>query len=211
MLNIFIIDHRPVLRFGIRYLLDNSVKDFLLHEFNSFQEINLCMDQNLPSPNLIFIGADAELKGTQILPKLRNIFDASRFIIYDIDTKPNEGIKYLRSGAHGYLSNKSDLDSLAYCIKTVMDGKFYIDPRDLHTILEGFVLETTVFGGKRHVRQLPLTPRQNEIAGLFAMGMSTSKIAKKLALSSSTVSTVKSTIYKKLKIDNVVDLKAAMS
>lgn len=209
MLNIFIIDQRPILRLGIRYLLDHSLKDFQLHDFNSFQEVSSRV--NVPSPNLIFIGAETRLQGIRILPELRKIFHNSRFVIYDLDAKADEGIKYLRSGAHGYLSKKSDLDTLMNCIETVMDGKFYIDPKDLHTMLEGLVHGSRVPRERESFQRSTLTPRQNEIASLFAQGMSTSKIARKLGLSSSTVSTVKSTIYEKLKIDNVVDLKAAMA
>jgi DNA-binding NarL/FixJ family response regulator len=147
----------------------------------------------------------------QILPDLKKIYHNSRFIIYDLDAKDNEGIKYLRSGAHGYLSKKSDLDTLSHCIQTVLDGKFYIDPKDLHTMLEGLTQGNRVSGKRGAVRRLMLTDRQNEIANLFAEGMSTSSIAKKLGLSPSTISTVKSNIYQKLKIDNVVDLREALS
>ncbi len=162
MQHIFIIDYRSVIRFGIRYLLNNSVKDFRLHEFGSFREINSSMD--LPRPNLIFTGSDSELKGIHILPTAQQNFNDRRFVIYDIDAKTNECIQYLRSGAHGYLSNKRGLGSLDHCIKTVMAGKFCIDPRDLHTMPEGLVHDIAASGGRSYVRRLTLSPRQNEIA-----------------------------------------------
>lgn len=209
MLNIFIIDHRPVIRFGIRYFLEHSMKDFRLHDFSSVQEAG--SEFNLPSPNLIFLGAEADSQHIRILPEIKKAFPNGKLIIYDLDTRANEGIKYLRSGAHGYLSKMSDLETIKNCIQVVMDGKFFIDPKELHLLLEGLVLGNRVSRERATARRFVLTPRQNEIASLFAVGMSTSKIAKKLGLSSSTISTVKSTIYDKLKIDNIVDLREAMS
>jgi DNA-binding NarL/FixJ family response regulator len=51
-----------------------------------------------------------------------------------------------------------------------------------------------------------LTPRQNEIALLLANGATTTAISQKLGLHMSTVSTFKSIIYRKLNVQNVVQL-----
>ncbi|PWJ57094.1 DNA-binding NarL/FixJ family response regulator [Dyadobacter jejuensis] len=207
MLNIFIIDHRPIPRFGIRYLLNQSLKNFQLHDFNSVNEISSRI--NLPTPNLIFIGADPELPGIQILQRLKRVFCDSRFIVYDLETKAGEGVKFFRSGAHGFLSKLSDLDSLSQCLKTVMDGKLYLDAKDLTMILEEILVGSKP--SQRSFRQFTLSQRQKEIASLFAKGMGTSGIAKKLGLSPSTVSTVKAKVYQKLNINNVVDLKSTLA
>jgi DNA-binding NarL/FixJ family response regulator len=208
MLNIFLLDQRPVIRSGIRYLIEHSLTDYELHDFTSIQQVSSRMD--FSSPNLFIIGLEIDSHGPWILFKLKKMFPDCRFVMYDLSTKADGAIKYLRSGAHGYLSKNSDIETLRNCIQTVMAGKFYIDPRELLKMLDGLVFCCKTFSGSGSVRRLPLTQRQNEIAILFAQGMSTSKIARKLGLSSSTISTVKMTIYDKLKIDSVVDLREAM-
>jgi DNA-binding NarL/FixJ family response regulator len=144
-----------------------------------------------------------------MLTELREMYQNSRLIVYDPNARNSDGIKYFRSGAHGYLSKNIDSAIFKNCVETVMDGKFYIDPRDLHMILERSINASKLVQDINN--GIPrLTQRQGEIASCFAQGMSTSQIAKKLGLSSSTISTVKARIYEKLKIDNIVDLKEAM-
>jgi len=51
-----------------------------------------------------------------------------------------------------------------------------------------------------------LTPREKEVALLIVDGIKTSVIAKKLAIKSNTVSTIKRNIFKKLSIESEVGL-----
>ena len=204
MHSVFIVDHRPVLRLGLRYLVEQIFKDVHLTDFSSIYDLPPVFEKSR-IPELIFLGAAADLRQLQFIPKLKATYGNTKLIVYDPEGKAEEAIKFLRSGANGYLSKSSDLETINNCIKHVMSDKFYIDPVDMHALVEALVGNRE---NKRHMpSRSPLTSRQNEIASLLAQGLGTSKIANKLGLKSSTVSTVKATIYEKLKVDSVIGIR----
>jgi len=208
MLHVFIIDQRPIPRLGIRYILENNFDDVHVTDFNNVQESK--SDTATKSPDLIFLGIDEESQTLNSINELKVSYPKSGIIVNNQDTKIDNGISYLRSGAHGYLSKRSDLSTLRDCVQAVLNRKFYIGPTDIDTLLSELVGANKTYRSVVPGKVLSLTPRQREIAQLFAEGMSTSGIAKKLGLQSSTVSTVKSNIYGKLKVDNVIGLKEIM-
>lgn len=208
MLNVFIIDQRPLRRLGIRYILENNFEDINVADFNSVQESK--SDGTPKVTDLIFLGIEEGAENLIYIDELKSSYPHSRVIVYNQDGKSEHGIGYLRSGAHGYLSKRSDLNTLRDCVKAVSNRKFYIDPTDIDTLLGELASGNKRYKSVEPAQVFSLTPRQREIAQLYAEGMSTSGIAKKLGLQSSTVSTVKSNIYGKLKVNNVIGLKEVM-
>lgn len=209
MLNVFIIEQKPILRLGIKYFLEKEFKDFGLMEFDNFQESrSAAYTQN---PDLIFLGVDGDFENMSGLTEVKNLYRESRLIVWDSEAKAETGIEYLRSGAQGYLSKRSDLAMLGVCVQTVMEGKIYLEPEYLEILIRGLKTSSKTFRKQIHSPNFSLSPRQHEVALLLMQGMSTSEIAIKLGLQSSTVSTVKSAIYTKLHVNSVVMLKEVMS
>ncbi|MEO6685034.1 MAG: hypothetical protein ABIN24_03680, partial [Dyadobacter sp.] len=175
MLHIIIIEKTPILRLGIKYFLENQFKDFYITDFATLAESRLAQDPK--TPDLILLGIDIEHPEVLELDDVKKLYNTSRLIIYDQDAKAEKGIKYLRSGAQGYLSKRSDLTMLGICVQTVMDGKYYIDPAFLEILIPGPINTNKIFGSKIHYTKFSLSFRQHEIALLLAQGMSTSAIA----------------------------------
>lgn len=204
MLNVLIIDLRPILRMGIKYLLKKNYKEIELADFDSIQKcLSAATEQK---PDFIFLGLDAEMEKVRTLYEVKRNYPQTKLIVYDPEAKKETILKYLKSGAHAYLSKKSDLTKLKTCIETVLSGQLYVDPLDMNTFL-AVMLKGNTNRKQFRSRDFSLTPRQQEIALLFAEGMNTSGIARKLGLRPSTVSTVKTRIYAKLNVDNLTELR----
>ena len=122
MLNVFNIDCSALSRFGIRYLLQQCLEDYLLHEFNSVSEV--VAGGGFLVPDMVFIGEGTGSFALMALNQLKEAFPDSKFIVYNLGPQGNDGITYLKSGAQGYLNSNIDSNTLGNCIHTILDGKF---------------------------------------------------------------------------------------
>jgi two-component system invasion response regulator UvrY len=201
MLNVIIIDSRPILRFGMKYYLENKISAIQIEEFADVHESR---SSSFAYPHIIFVGISDQQTDVQIVSKINKQYSQSKLIVYDPHGQAESAVKFLRAGAKGYLSQKFNYDLLKKCCETILAGKFYIDSNELDSVLQYLIHDDISI--THFYKVLPLTPRQNEIALLMAQGMGTCRIAEKLGLQASTISTVKSTIYNKLNIDSIIDL-----
>jgi two-component system invasion response regulator UvrY len=204
MLNVIIIDPRPILRFGMKYYLENSFSEIQIEDFRDVDESKF---SSLTNPHIIFLGIEQFVTDFKLISEIKKYYRKSKVIVYDPDGQSKSAVKYLRAGAKGYLSKQFNYELIQTCCEKVLAGKFYVDPNDLDVLLDQLIPEdASPSPVPTFARNLALTPRQIEIAMLMAKGMGTCRIAEQLGLQASTISTVKSTIYSKLRIDSVIDL-----
>lgn len=208
MLNVFIIDQKPFFRLGIKFFLEREFKNLHLTDFANLQESQSALYSK--KPDLIFIGIDSEFAESSKLHDIKKLYQNCSLIVCDLHARAETGIKYLRSGAKGYLSKGSDMAMLGICVQTVLDGKFYLESTYLETLIMDLTGSNKLSRKKIHIGNFSLSHKQYEIALLLAQGLTTSEISIKLGIQASTVSSVKSVIYTKLNIDNVIGLKEVL-
>lgn len=207
MLKVAVLAPDPIIRFGVKAFLERSMENLLVSEFENLdhfqgQEAN-------SSYGLVFSDLCICSDKFRHIMELKASFRDSRLIVYDMDATFEDGLHYLKHGAQGFLPAISDIKVLLDCIETVLTGQFYMDNVDIHILLK-LLFQQKGFKAVNTPRP-KLTPRQNEVAVLLANGASTTAISRKLGLQMSTVSTFKSIIYRKLNVDNVVELGSALA
>lgn len=208
MLHTLIIESRPVIREGIKCLLNEKFDNIRLIEVDNIQNIKN-KSQGF-SPELVIMAIDRQ--GGNRIAEVKSHFRESKIIIFDPSGSSESAIQYLKFGAHGYLSQESDASMLERCVGMVLEGKYYIDPSDFNSMLTELIDHGSVSTKPNSsMRKLSLTMRQREIAFLLAQGMGTSKIAERLGLKASTISTVKYTIFSKLNVQSIIELNRALS
>lgn len=207
MLTIALIDRQPIMRFGLTCYLKNYYRDMTIIEADDI--VSLFQSNPKQSPDLIIWGTHDEAKDTNfsILTKTQNLYPATSVIIYD-DRLINFNILYYSSSlVDGYLLKQNDPEELIVCVNKVLTGKKYISQELINFFPEVFLREKNSFRPKQN----KLTNRENQIAEFLCAGRKTSWIAEKLVLKMSTISTFKSIIFKKLKVSNIVELKACLN
>jgi DNA-binding NarL/FixJ family response regulator len=110
----------------------------------------------------------------------------------------------LQAGASGFLLKDAPADDLAESIRVVARGDSLLDPAVTRRVIDAFVGRTPRPGPGAAERLSVLTPREHEVLGLLARGMSNTDIARTLFVSEATTKTHVSNILAKLHLTDRV-------
>lgn len=99
------------------------------------------------------------------------------------------------AGAHGYVLKRAPFAHLMDGIDSVLAAKYHVSPELAHVLVEALCEGD----GPASL----LTPREKEVAQLYAEGMSTRQIAGRLHISMKTVGTHREHIKEKLGVDGI--------
>lgn len=178
-----VVDEHPVVRQGIRALLESAFGDISLR------------DESTPEAAL----DDGEKADVVVIDPRRGSTDVDRalgafrdggaaVVVFTADGGARLLSDALKAGVKGYVRKDSPPNDLVRAIEAARQGDFYVDPALSSTI----VLEE----GDR-----TLTARQREILQMLADGMQTDAVARQLGLSTETVRTHTKRILAKLDAD----------
>jgi DNA-binding NarL/FixJ family response regulator len=181
-----IVDDHPVVRQGIRALLEKELGAVEITDAPTAQAaVDLKSD---PHPHVAVVdprGAGGEID--QVVGLLRRRLNCA-IVVFTSNGGARLLAEALKAGVKGYVRKDSPPEDLVRAIRAAHEGNFYVDPALSSTI----VLEE----GDR-----TLTPRQREILQMLADGMQTEAVARKLGLSTETVRTHTKRILAKLHAD----------
>jgi DNA-binding NarL/FixJ family response regulator len=182
-LNCLIIDEHPVVRKGVRSLIEATWDKANVHDAPNLSAA-LAEDPSGPLDVVIVdpwrAGADIGELVTQLTAEL----DAP-VVVFTADGGARLLTEALKAGVRGYVRKDSPPEDLVRAIKAARTGEFYVDPSLSSTI----VLEE----GDR-----TLSARQREILQMLANGLQTDAVAGQLGLSTETVRTHTKRILAKL-------------
>lgn len=131
------------------------------------------------------------------LEKIRIKRPLMKIIVLGEDSKKDWALQYLRKGVDGVCIKTIAKSDFQTAYKTVLRGKKYLDEQ-----LTDFLLMETASPNLISL----LTVRESEIMNFLLKGHRTVEIARELKLAVSTISTMKNNIYRKMKVNNIVDL-----
>jgi two-component system NarL family response regulator len=185
-LRVLVVDEHPVVRQGVRALLERGLEGAEVTDASSLQ--GALDDMGTKQPDVTIVdpwraGGDVE----SILTTLTSKF-GSPIVVFTADGGARLLSDALKAGVKGYVRKDSPGEDLVRAIQAARDGDFYVDPALSSTI----VLDD---GDKT------LSDRQREILQMLADGMQTEAVAIKLGLSTETVRTHTKRILAKLGAD----------
>jgi len=206
MKTITVIDKHPIFRAGLADFFGNNFNKVSIHEFDSIDHFEKSGNEN---SELVIVGNIAELPSAQFeyILKLKKKNRPAKIIMYDENPAVFKVLLLLKSGINGYLSKGSDTSELLKCIQHINEDQNFIG----HDVLKLLVTDwiTSIYQ-KKDRKAINLTHREFEIANFLAAGITISQISKKLQRQVSTICTIKKSLFTKLSITNVIDLKDAL-
>jgi len=208
MTTIAIIDKYPIIRLGLELFIRKHLNEISTLTFISLEYFTQFNFND--NPDLVILGNTTEVPNIQyeLIVRLKRKNNQAKVIVYDENPDFIKVSRYFKSGVTGYLTKGSDLSELLRCVVDVHNGKTYVS----NEILEVLLLEWSSNGNDPSSKKKKLlTQREYEIAIYLINGDSVSSISRKLQRKISTISTIKKTIFRKLDITQVTDLKKSLN
>jgi len=196
-IKVLIADHHPIVRYGLRHLLDAETDIRVIGEAGTAPELT---DQfQTLAPDVII--SDLEIVKTGHLEALR-AFRASAQLIVCAALKDIRHIaKAVELEAHIHLLKDCTSQELVRLIRSVYEGATLLEPAVASSLLQHMRYG---FGPGRRVGDA-LSPRQREVLRLLAAGRTNRSIADQLCISERTVKFHVSTILNQLQARNRVE------
>jgi DNA-binding NarL/FixJ family response regulator len=176
-----IVDDHPVVRAGVRALLERTWKGAEIADAPTLEEAAALAD----SPDVVIVDPwRAGVDPGEIVASLRDRVKAP-IVVFTSDGGARLLTEALKAGVKGYVRKDSPSDDLIRAVEAARSGDFYVDPG----LSSAIVLDE----GDR-----TLSARQREILQMLADGMQTDAVAERLGLSTETVRTHTKRILAKL-------------
>lgn len=160
-----------------------------LAKIKSYEIDLVLLDIQMPNQN-----------GIDCLRMIKELYPQVRVIILTQFDEPALIVHLVALAADGFLLKGCNADELKKAIETVIGGRQYFN-EIVHKTLELNFLEKG-----RKIAKLNLSPREFEVANLLKEGLTTSEIAVKLGLTSSTISTYRKSMMGKTRSRNIAQL-----
>ena len=199
MIKILIADNHPIVRMGVKQVLD-SVSDIqVIADASTTTELFNKLE--IFTPDVILLEMDIpEINGIATLRKIKKEYPNIRVLIYSGQSEDVYALSTIRAGAFGYLSKTSDIDYIISAIRKVSEGNMFIT----NELAQRLAFDEGTQKPRRFFRKL--STREVEVLKLLASGKRNKEVAQGLDLNEKTVSTYKARLMRKLNVDNLVDL-----
>lgn len=179
-MKILIADDHALFRDGLTMHLEKLVPQaVILQAANYTQAIKLLNDDK----NFDLIIADLDMQDMRWeegLTELRRRAPEARIVVISASEENKNIKKALELGISGYISKRAETKVMISALKLILDGGTYLPPS---------IIENTGAGlfNEDDNRNKLLTPRQSEVLGFVAEGLSNKQIAYEMGVSEATV------------------------
>jgi len=202
MTNVIIVDDHSLFRLGLRAALTSSCSDIcIIGEADSGKALFLLLESKKPDIILLDIILP-DMNGIAIARRLRKEYPLVKILI--ISSENTMGIihELLETEINGFISKQLCAgEEPVEAIRAIMNGMDYFG-RDIASIIYN------IYISKKKITESTseFTQREKEIIDLCRTGLQSKEIANRLNISSRTVDTHKNNIFKKLGINNTLEM-----
>ena len=197
MITTAIIDDHPVVRAGMRTVLDAAPDVTVVAEgANGHDALRLVEEQR---PDVLVLDVNLPgLDGLEITRRLRAQKASSAILVLTVHDDAQTVMGLLESGATGYVLKDEALETLVDAVRAAARGESWLSPAVANEVVRRAVASPRLPTESRPGRGERLTPREQEVLSLLALGLSNAAIARQLVVTKRTVQNHVSNIYGKL-------------
>ena len=199
MIKVLIADNHPIVRLGIRQILEAASNFDVIGDVSSTSELFSTLEKI--NPDVVMLEMDIpEINGIATLRKIKQEFPHIKVLMYSGQSEDVYALSTIRAGAFGYLSKTADVDYITTAVQKVAEGNMFIT----NELAQRLAFDEGTQKPRRFFRKL--STREVEVLKLLASGKRNKEVAEGLNLNEKTVSTYKARLMRKLNVDNLVDL-----
>jgi NarL family two-component system response regulator LiaR len=181
-IRVLIADDHPLVRNGVRLLLD-TVEDIALvgEAANGYEALDLA--RSLRPDILLLDLVMPQMDGLEVLKRIKEDLPDVRVLVVTSFADDDKVFSAIRAGALGYFLKEASPDLMVQAIRDVYRGELWLHPTVARKVIRG--LSEPPKGLPR--TESPLTARELDVLRLIARGLSNQAIADELVLSVTTV------------------------
>lgn len=201
-IKVLLVDDHPIVRQGIRSLLESEAKYHIVGECASgTQALRLVQEHQ---PHILILDLEIEgLKGIEVLREVRQLSPKTHVIILSMYQNEEYVIEAIRHGACAYVLKGSEKNHLLSAITNALQGRRYLSPPLTEEAIQKYLSRIQ----SEYLDPFEtLTNRERQILQLSAAGCTSAQIADELAISPRTVETHRQNMMRKLKLQNQTEL-----
>jgi two-component system, NarL family, invasion response regulator UvrY len=199
MIKILIADDHPIVRAGLKQILEEASDIKVTVEAGDGHELLRLIRKGGIDVVLLDITMPG-LTGLDALKQIKTENPDLPILILSMHPEDQYGIRVLKAGAAGYLMKSAAPDQLVGAIRKVYRGGRYVSPS---------LAEKMAFGLQTGASGLPhetLSDREYQVLCMIASGKTVKEIGEELALSEKTISTYRARVLEKMNMKSNSEL-----
>jgi DNA-binding NarL/FixJ family response regulator len=197
---VLLVDDHHMTCLGMGVLVNRVMENATLYFSNTYEDAIDEMRKHPMELVILDLGIPGGL-GIRMIKAFRAIQQNVRILICSGRDELLNAPGYINSGANGFLHKSSSDDEIEKAICTVLEGKKYISHGVRQKMLNDILNDEPINNPFES-----LSPREKQVLELLMTGKWTKEIADELDVKFSTVSTQKTKIFQKFRVENIVDL-----
>jgi len=197
-IKILIADDHPIFRQGLKHAFSEVPDIDVLGEAATVFEVL----KKIRSDSYDIVLLDVSMGEYNSLDTLKQMkIDCPKLPVLVLSVFPEDhfAIRFIKSGASGYMTKEEDPDTLMTAIRKIVKGGRYTSPE----LTEKLAFD---FADQNKPPHEYLTDREYQVYRMLVSGKSLTKIAEKLSLSVKTISAHRTNILTKMKMKNNAQL-----
>ena len=200
MSTVLIADHHPITKEGITALLRSNENLQVIGNVTSGNELFKFLKHQIPDVLVMEIDLP-QINGITALRNIKNEYPGTKMLVFSCHPEEMYALSAIKAGASGYVSKTVSTEHLQQAIQQVARGGIYLNKSITDKINSGSSMTSGLISKFKK-----LSTRESEVLNLLSNGKRNKDIAEALAINEKTVSTYKTRLLKKLKVDNLADL-----
>ena len=154
------------------------------------------------APDILIMEIDMpQINGINALRVIKAEYPDTRVLIFSTHPEEIYALRSIKSGAAGYVPKTASGKVFLKALKQIAKGGIFLNEELTSTFTSRNVGEASAIS-----RYKKLSSREIEVLNLLSSGKRNKDIANALKINEKTVSTYKTRLLKKLKVDNLADL-----
>lgn len=199
MIDLIITDDHPLLRKGIRQILEGMIEINTIDEAENGSQLIEKIRNNDYQVVLLDISMPGR-NGLEILKDIKTIKPAVAVIMLSVYPEEQYAVRALKLGASGYLTKSSAPEELITAVQYAARGMKYITRTLADTIAQNITSDSEA--PLHHT----LSERELEVMCQIAKGYSLNKIAENICISPKTISTYRDRILNKMLMSSTSEI-----
>jgi len=201
---VFIVDDHPVMRAGVRQLIEAEQDLAVCGEADSVNSALEAIAKTSPDVALVDITL-RQSNGLDLIKDLQIRHPKLPVLVLSMHDEAFYAERVLRAGARGYIAKAEGSTKIVEGLRKVLDGGVFVSQRVASSMVSKIVAGSADAGSFSVDR---LSDRELQIFELIGQGLQTRDIAQQLHLSPKTVEAHREHIKAKLDMDNASELLA---